>query len=916
MARIIKKSFFYLASAVTLLTVAGFVHLEPVSVTVARAASPASCTEITLTQGHATADIIEPGNSGGLVFSTPSAPYSGCIEDEGRTRTLTTSDGAIEITANFLRGWSWNTNLGLMSWGCESGSNAGAPCGAQNYGGYLTISDAGDANLTGFAWGDGLGWLSLGCRDGDNSGVNCGGVDYGVSVALEDGTVSASCQGTGPGNTLNAGDLYGYAWNDAVGWMSFCGGHVDIESIDSIMDVLTPPFDPEDITIDVGVQQFSPPDGDAGLDYIADLEIAANEVYANNADYHKISVSLSENGQPIVPSPTRSLTVSLSTTNTIRTDQTVPCSAGCTYNAVTVSPFIWSAASGSYTSKITSKAPSGDDDRLLITGMSIELRNPTAGNELLAEFQVPADQLTQELSFAAPVVVNYIAPVDLDGTAAEGATLSILPNTAEHARVSASQLTYNEMPEANQISVTTQLYSCSDTYGFVFDDNGNGTLLNEDGDLEDTPLPPESIGSFPAISKEGGCREGVGLSDLDTRSLSSFVGAAREIDYSVYALLLDPTAPADAQSDALVAQTIISYTRNDGSTIRYFSKGLDDNSLINQSATVRGNVEIDILDTQGLPAENRIGQSVGKNARSKREPYYRAIQSLLGRRTPAQLDNTQTAILRSEQLEAGANGIVYYKRNTQPGLPAAPCTLILTGPAGTDQPLSLNRDVTLVSEGCNVFIDRNIRGGAGRLGVIALEDYKLSGANRGGNVYVCSQVTDIEANFVLDNSLLSYVNTTPECGGSNKSAMLDAGGFPLIGSVQRSLLHNQLVIVGSLVSNNTYGGSLQLPPRLGDGALAVTPDQIRHSRLQDLNFLRYAKIQTVELFGGFFQLNCWSDDTKLSRFFYQNEAQAELPPSDDNICQFVNNPDDKSIMNIIFRAPRGDQPVFELVRQE
>ena len=73
-----------------------------------------------------------------------------------------------------------------------------------------------------------------------------------------------------------------------------------------------------------------------------------------------------------------------------------------------------------------------------------------------------------------------------------------------------------------------------------------------------------------------------------------------------------------------------------------------------------------------------------------------------------------------------------------------------------------------------MYIDRNLRAAQrnkdtdqplSRLGIIAFADLSLVGERKGGNVYICSRVTDVESHLVVDGSLFSYGREENDCGG-------------------------------------------------------------------------------------------------------------------------------------------------------
>ena len=96
-----------------------------------------------------------------------------------------------------LQGYA-SSSLGEVALDCAT-SPAGNICGPGPYNWKVLNDNAG--RLSGWAWNDAVGWISF-C--GGQSSANCpGSVSYRVLIS---------------GAT---GDFTGYAWNDAVGWISF-----------------------------------------------------------------------------------------------------------------------------------------------------------------------------------------------------------------------------------------------------------------------------------------------------------------------------------------------------------------------------------------------------------------------------------------------------------------------------------------------------------------------------------------------------------------------------------------------------------------------------------------------------------------------------------------------------------------------
>ncbi len=79
-------------------------------------------------------------------------------------------------------------------------TRSGNVCGSSNY----KVTNDGSGNLSGWAWNAAYGWISFDCHN--NNG--CGQSSYEVLINPGDGSFT------------------GYAWNDVIGWISFnCGNY-------------------------------------------------------------------------------------------------------------------------------------------------------------------------------------------------------------------------------------------------------------------------------------------------------------------------------------------------------------------------------------------------------------------------------------------------------------------------------------------------------------------------------------------------------------------------------------------------------------------------------------------------------------------------------------------------------------------
>ena len=213
--------------------------------------------------------------------------------------------------------------------------------------------------------------------------------------------------------------------------------------------------------------------------------------------------------------------------------------------------------------------------------------------------------------------------------------------------------------------------------------------------------------------------------------------------------------------------------------------------------------------------------------------------------------------------------IFNFNRNNVDGAPDdEPFKVVVTGNTGT----TINgKNKTIVVEGGDVYIDQNIGGKAadgaklGALGIVVLPDFSITGSRWGGNVYVCSSVTETHMNVSADGSLYTYGDLNGNdpyaprdpaaCvkDGSKDSLVDSATGLPTYddSNAERLIQSNQYTNYGSIVSKNSYGGSTRVPAITGYGEVVRQSAGMNNAdfetlknkaRFQDLNFLRWARV--------------------------------------------------------------------------
>lgn len=127
--------------------------------------------------------------------------------------------GEVEVTNTKLSGYASGLQIGPVALDCATTPN-GNICGGPS-GNWFVAKDIG-GNLSGWAWSDAIGWISF-------SGS---APDYRVVI------------------DPNTGIFSGWAWNDVIGWISFCGnttggsgttGGCPLSPTHKVLTSLTPP---------------------------------------------------------------------------------------------------------------------------------------------------------------------------------------------------------------------------------------------------------------------------------------------------------------------------------------------------------------------------------------------------------------------------------------------------------------------------------------------------------------------------------------------------------------------------------------------------------------------------------------------------------------------------------------------------
>jgi hypothetical protein len=104
----------------------------------------------------------------------------------------------VEVTSNELSGYA-SSSVGYIAFDCGNTPN-GNICNPPTLS--WSVTNDGSGNLSGWAWSEAIGWISFYCADLDLVPPICDQFNYRVTI---DGS----------------GNFSGWAWNDVVGWISF-----------------------------------------------------------------------------------------------------------------------------------------------------------------------------------------------------------------------------------------------------------------------------------------------------------------------------------------------------------------------------------------------------------------------------------------------------------------------------------------------------------------------------------------------------------------------------------------------------------------------------------------------------------------------------------------------------------------------
>lgn len=176
-------------------------------------------------------------------------------------------------------------------------------------------------------------------------------------------------------------------------------------------------------------------------------------------------------------------------------------------------------------------------------------------------------------------------------------------------------------------------------------------------------------------------------------------------------------------------------------------------------------------------------------------------------------------------------------------------------------PVSISGRRTLVVKWANLYISKDMYYATvdSILAVVVQKDE----AGNGGNLYIDPNITNIVGTYIIDGSVMSYSDILGEIG---------------VGDI--TTLKNQLYIYGSIVSENTIGGSRMSPLRC-PSLINTTCATINEAQKYDLNYLRRYYLFGGSPFGNAKVIGGGTCTTILCSGFQANMIQKFTTPTED-----------------------------------
>ena len=695
-----------------------------------------------------------------------------------------------------LDGWVWNSNLGWTALGAHGAAapykNSNVDVGNYYFDSYVkwTLNNGvWNGQLRGWWWNDALGWISLNCIDITNQ---CGTSNYG-------GTVAAN------------GSVTGYAWSNSVGWINLTG-----------------------MTIPVATQLEIVPEVSINLIPVTGSGTVlpvGSPVYADtNATAYKFGVDFTFEGQSLLSDYRFDF-------NFLFKDQTMSQQV---------------ADNGSSLEFNTPPTDRGNAPNPLVVGKET-LAVGTSANYQLVLRNGKLMYLSNAVIKSSVPTLEFSTGDDLLSVAKLNNFRATKTSTGEQTTVSSPRDLNVAVPFAAPV-VTSFVQGGVPNLNLVLGTNDAITATNQNlVQLSSASLQQRIVIREPGDSKNYYCFFGstetvekcVVKTDPDGNLVIPRLGYFRFAQtYSSVAKLLNlyvayfGTGSQSALSNLPEGTGVYAYVVSGANN--YITGTLLASKFQVFEAEVKGNTRVDASRSLLDNSSNLVGDSL--RAEKTREDYLKYGQAVTRGLKPgtgyqAECDSSSSAsrvdlghckVLDTTDRKA----FVVQSRATNRANPVSLSASQFTG-AKENVVVITGRDVVIDNDllfESNGVLDKNKK--------LVLMVFK-NGNGVGGHIYVRGAVTMLQANIYADGTMFSvpdgwvYTNDKIE---------------PVRTADTRDNLKNQFVLLGSLVSQNTIGGCDLATPRLGDGQIVGDHSVGSKERacLYDLNYFRYSPMVFAE----------------------------------------------------------------------
>lgn len=767
------------------------------------------------------ADLSIALGAGAKGYAPADRGYAACAKTAG-------SATAYGRTSEYsLKGWSWNDNIGFLSFSCRdedddgdkenlSGSG-GVSCGGIEYGVHVGPVVSGARQLFGYAWSPSFGWVQF-----DNDA----GIDYGVILAA-DGTVS------------------GYAWTEAGVYMNFRGIKIELP-VDGVDN------DPDEKVVDwcdnrsYICAEIDPdprrPRYDSGGKVIVGTDDGVK--LADGTDGFRVHLYLRA-GDGVTPMSAGGFTNYTAFTNSIRLvwEDTVKMDQRQGVAPIDVSGTMnpWAANTGAVVYKPLTFAnfmddPADPDASHFISRALVRSLAPTSeSNVSLTSGTSPKYPVNNE----KPVFDNglgEVAPNQLilkriefgDLTDAGGVVLRaapVYPNGRENLffrfkpAIEVGTLYVNDFKDQimgyrslpENVKVGTNVLSAASSFNAARA-SANATFnlgFDVDGTTgEDSECGADSSFVFRFMKYLNGSDTPASPIVSSLSALTSTLLSAVDVQILAELTFTGDEPPCDTvQSPYLYS--VINYAPEAGKNIYYLSNHLPriaPGAANNPAAIIHGNIYAQkianvqknrVLESSGFINKDTVRDSIYRNIKK----YVRVkpgiveggecmITSLAAGATIGTYDGDSCAD-KYDVIVVGNEKVIYFK--------------------GSDVTMSLaggrfSGDWVVISDGGNIFIDKDIYNAdkSGNMALIALHDPEDDEYTT-GNIYLAPcdyNVKNIQGAIFADGAVFSYN------GDHNDRDLLNNGAPVFDNEMERlDLFACQLKIEGSVSSDNTIGGA-------------------------------------------------------------------------------------------------------------